>query len=60
MINDSQEYIVELEKCVHSNVSCKTNDNLMCVIDVLNIKMLESTQRRNSQYSSVESGTIGV
>jgi len=60
MVNDPQEYVVDLEKGVHSNVSCKTNDSLMCVIDVFNIKMLKSTQRRNSQHGLVESGTIGV
>jgi len=60
MVNDPQEYIVELEKGVDSNVSCKMNGSLICVIDVLNIKMLESTQRHNSQHSSVESKTISV
>jgi len=49
---------VELEKGVDSHVSCKTNGSLICVIDELNINMLESTQRRNSQHSSVESKTI--
>jgi len=41
MVNNPQEYIVELDKGVDSNVSCKTNSSLICVIDVLNIKMLE-------------------
>ena len=60
MVNNPQEYIVELDKGVDSNVSCKTNDSLMCVIDVLNMKMLKSTQRNNSQHSSVERRTISV
>jgi len=42
MVNDPQMYIVELKEGVGSNVSCRTNGSLICVIDVLNIKMLES------------------
>jgi len=60
MVNDPQVYIVELEKGVDSNVSCRTNGSLICVIDVLNRKMLESAQRRNNEQSRVETGTISV
>jgi len=41
MVNDPQVYIVELENGFDNNISCRTNGSLICVINVLNRKMLE-------------------
>ena len=45
---------------VDSNVSCRTNGSVICVADESNSNMLESesAQRRGSEHSPVESGTI--